>query len=195
MKAQIRNIIKTGLLLTAFTVVSQANAGLFLRDGGMVYDDVLDITWLQDANYAKTSGYDDNGLMSWEQANTWVDNLVYGGYDDWRLFNVSFDFSHCINNSLAWSNDSTCQDAESVHLFYEDFGLTPGQTYGQTTGEGRDNYNLFTNIGNSYYWSGTQNLDTGAISVFAPFIGFDAINYPAGQSYAWAVLLAFIPFT
>jgi len=29
----------------------------------MIYDDVLNITWLQDADYAQTSGYDPDGLM------------------------------------------------------------------------------------------------------------------------------------
>ena len=29
------------------------------------YDTALNITWLADANYAKTSGYDADGLMNW----------------------------------------------------------------------------------------------------------------------------------
>jgi hypothetical protein len=51
----------------------------------MLYDDVHNITWLQDANYAKTSGYDGDGRMTWSAAKTWADNLVYGGFSDWRL--------------------------------------------------------------------------------------------------------------
>ncbi|NNF16437.1 MAG: hypothetical protein HKN70_06795 [Gammaproteobacteria bacterium] len=31
-------------------------AALHDRGNGLIYDDVLDITWLQDANYALTSG-------------------------------------------------------------------------------------------------------------------------------------------
>ncbi|HED39985.1 MAG TPA: hypothetical protein ENJ13_06100 [Chromatiales bacterium] len=38
-------------------LASTAQATLFNRGGGMIYDDVLDITWLQDANYAVTSDY------------------------------------------------------------------------------------------------------------------------------------------
>lgn len=68
-----------------------ANATLWDRGGGLVYDDVLSITWLKDANYARTSGYDGDGSMNWGQVSTWVDNLAY--YDsirnitwtDWRL--------------------------------------------------------------------------------------------------------------
>ncbi len=38
----------------------------------MLYDDVLDVTWLQDANYAKTSNYDLDGRMDFTAANTWA---------------------------------------------------------------------------------------------------------------------------
>ncbi len=41
----------------------------------MVYDDVLDITWLADANYAQTSGYDSDGRMNFSAANTWAAGL------------------------------------------------------------------------------------------------------------------------
>lgn len=72
-----------GLLLAVASIT--ADAALYDRGNGMIYDDVLDITWLQDANYAKTSGYDSDGIMTWEEANAWADQLVYGGYSDWRL--------------------------------------------------------------------------------------------------------------
>ena len=62
--------------------VSPVHAALIVRSGGFVYDDVLDITWLQDANYAMTSGYDADGTMTWDDAFTWAANLNYGGYDD-----------------------------------------------------------------------------------------------------------------
>ncbi len=55
----------------------------------MIYDDVLGITWLADANQANTSGAavnpDSYGRMTWHDAETWVNNLSFGGYDDWRL--------------------------------------------------------------------------------------------------------------
>ena len=51
----------------------------------MIYDDDLDITWLQDANYAQTSGHDADGRMSWDNAVAWADGLSYEGYNDWRL--------------------------------------------------------------------------------------------------------------
>ena len=42
-----------------------AGATLIDRGGGLIYDTVLNITWLQDANYAQTMGYQDvGGYMS-----------------------------------------------------------------------------------------------------------------------------------
>ena len=75
-----------------FIVLSiPAHATLIDWGNGLVYDDDLDITWLQDANYAMTTGYDADGLMTWSEAMIWAENLVYfdldGGlmYDNWRL--------------------------------------------------------------------------------------------------------------
>jgi hypothetical protein len=40
---------------------------------------------LQDANYAQTSGYDADGLMTWADSKTWASQLSFGGFDEWRL--------------------------------------------------------------------------------------------------------------
>jgi len=80
-------------------------AALVDRGGGMVYDSVLKVTWLQDWNLAglhcneeEWHPYCDDpslppdgwspqmrGQMTWYEAKTWAKNLVYGGFDDWRL--------------------------------------------------------------------------------------------------------------
>lgn len=64
-----------GFLLTGLSSVAQG--ALYDRGGGLIYDDVLDVTWLQDANYAKTSGYDADGRMKWAEAMAWTSNLLY----------------------------------------------------------------------------------------------------------------------
>lgn len=77
------------VMMLAFSMAGPANATLWDRGGGLIYDDVLDITWLQDARYARTSGYDQSiTYMDWDAAVAWADSLVYGGYDDWRLPNT-----------------------------------------------------------------------------------------------------------
>lgn len=62
-----------------------AQADFINRGGGMIYDDVLDVTWLQDSNYAMTSGFDADGLMTWDLANSWAGGLTVGGVSGWRL--------------------------------------------------------------------------------------------------------------
>jgi len=80
-----------------------ANAQLYDRGNGMIYDSDQDVTWLQDANYAKTSGWADNpvysasvdGAMNGGWAEFWASNLVYGGYDDWRLPKINAFYLGC----------------------------------------------------------------------------------------------------
>lgn len=52
-----------------------AQAALNDRGGGLLYDDVLKVTWLQDAKYAKTSDYDGDVNMNWSDAKTCASSL------------------------------------------------------------------------------------------------------------------------
>jgi hypothetical protein len=81
-------------LLCACLCAGSAAAAVHDRGGGLLYDDVLDITWLQDANYAKTVKAPDatpEGAMDFKAAQAWVAGLVYHDavrgrdWDDWRL--------------------------------------------------------------------------------------------------------------
>src|SRR5881397_3601644 len=64
------------------------SATLIDRGNGLIYDDVLNITWVQDADLCLTLGDcvngDASGEMTWDDANTWAANLVYQGFSDWR---------------------------------------------------------------------------------------------------------------
>ena len=102
-------IILSLILTLGFTTFGYAS--LHDRGGGLIYDDVLNVTWLKDANYAKTSGYDSDGLMTWSEATTWATNLSY--YDSvrnvtwtgWRLpytlpvNGTSYGYDYAINGS------------------------------------------------------------------------------------------------
>ena len=72
-------------LMLIFGLAISTHATLINRGGGMIYSTDLNITWLQNANYPLTSGYDADGFMTWNEAMTWAANLSYGGYEDWRL--------------------------------------------------------------------------------------------------------------
>tara|TARA_R110002072_G_scaffold302988_1_gene490740 strand:+ start:1626 stop:2333 length:708 start_codon:yes stop_codon:yes gene_type:complete len=116
-------MIRTGLVIVGLTFSLSSNAALYDRGNGMIYDDVLDITWLQDANYAKTSGDDVDGMLWWN-AIAWVDQLVYGGFDDWRLPNlapsngVSYDDTWAYDGSSDRGYNITSPASELAYMFY-----------------------------------------------------------------------------
>lgn len=78
---QMKLIIAALFLISPFAT----QADFIDRGNGMVYDDALDITWLQDSNLAMTSGFDSDGLMTWDLAVTWAGGLTVGGVSGWRL--------------------------------------------------------------------------------------------------------------
>jgi hypothetical protein len=78
-----------GTLALCLVTVS-ANAALLSRMSGQAYyDNVSNLTWIADANLARTSGYDADGLMNWVAATgAWPASLSgasYLGQNDWRL--------------------------------------------------------------------------------------------------------------
>lgn len=80
------------LAVAAYWLTSpSSSAALLDRGGGLIYDTVNDITWLQDANYAQTSGFHATGRMHWHVAMSWAAGLHYVDtvrnttWSDWRL--------------------------------------------------------------------------------------------------------------
>jgi len=104
------NYALTALLFAAsLGFASTADSALMSRLGGQaVYDTDFNITWLADANYAQTSGYDTDGKMNWTTANAWAASLNIGGYTGWRLPTAD----------PACGTDFNCITNELGHLFY-----------------------------------------------------------------------------
>lgn len=73
----------------SLTMIESPDAALIDRGNGLIYDDVLNVTWVQDVALAQTLGQDSDGRFDWSGANAWVSQLVYAGYDDWRLPTLS----------------------------------------------------------------------------------------------------------
>jgi hypothetical protein len=164
----------------ALGVSTSVNAALFDRGNGMIYDDELDITWLQDANYAKTSGYHSSGWMDWYEANTWADNLVFRGYDDWRLPTTPEDGPAGYNIT----------SSEMGHMFYNNLGGTSGDCDGYvnaTFTDGNGNPGSFSNLRQDY-WSGTEKADNlYYVWVFSFCWGNQGAASHGSERYAWAV--------
>lgn len=191
------------LVIAAFFTAS-AQAALYDRGNGMIYDDVLDITWLQDANYAQTSGYDDDGRMTWSDANTWAANLSYGGYDDWRLASANLD--NAANPCQAY--DGSCDigpnntTGEMGHMFYNNLGnlsFFNADGSGPQDGWGLSNTSFtdavdgdtvsILNLLAGYYWLAEESIpDLNYGWAFSPLNGRQHnVHAKTGDLNAWAV--------
>jgi N-acetylneuraminic acid mutarotase len=169
------------IILVFLSIPNISHSALVDYGGGMIYDTDLDITWLQDANYAKTSGYDEDGLMTWEEAKTWAENLTFGGFNDWRL---------PVGDT---SIDLACgQEGELAHLQKVE-GITFGQNMATVAGP-------FINLPPSYslnywdsvaYWTKDYASDGNQALIYtfhwASWGGCQTANSVDNLVLAWAV--------
>jgi hypothetical protein len=191
------------LLLTAIglNLSSVAQASLVDRGEGMIYDDVLDVTWLKDANYAKTSGYTyegepgwlkGTGQMNWSRATEWAENLSYGGYNDWRLPSVNpVNFERMQHSS---SNDGSTDIGINISSTQSEMGYMFYQNLGNAGCNGTDlcltNTGIFNNLQPDSYWS-SRTFTPGPRHRLAYVLDMDKgkqrTETLANPGYAWAV--------
>ena len=125
----------TALVTPALSLGFVADARAELIDRGiydgvrLIYDSTQHLTWLGDANWAKTSGFDADGEMTWEEASAWASDLTIGGFS-WRL-PLTFDES---------CRGAACTNSEMGHLFTVD-------------GVSSTNPGPFLNVQEHQYWS------------------------------------------
>lgn len=140
----LRAILCIGVFSIGF--ISMANADLVARTGEMVYETDLNITWLSDANYAKTSGstygYGRDHRMDWNEAMAWAASLNVGGVSGWRLPTTD---TSCV--------DYNCTISEFGHLFYKELGGRAGHSVFESSDP---DLALFTSIEPVSYWSSTE---------------------------------------
>jgi hypothetical protein len=189
-----------------------AHATLLDRGGGLLYDDILNITWLQDANYARTSGYDENGKMNWDQATAWVNQLGY--YDsvrdttwtDWRLprtlpinglsyhYTLSYDGSTDVGYRISapGSPYPGSLASEMAYMHYNNLG---NKGY-YDSGWGLPNPGPFINLqaglipnSDEAYWSSTEYQPNTRHAEFFDFgLGYQNDDEKLNNDhYAWAV--------
>jgi hypothetical protein len=148
------------LYATVLAIISTTtHAELFDRGNGMIYDDDLDITWLQDANPI--------GWVSWDTANAWAESLVYGGFDDWRLpYTPQMDPTCVSIQTVDFLSYQDCTGGELGHLFYTELGNFYSTDYLDII---NNYYGPFFNI-QTGYWTSTRfdptlewPTDTGAM--------------------------------
>ena len=192
------------ITLSASVISGVANAGLIDRGNGLIYDDVLDVTWLQNANLSGTR-------MTWSDSVTWANNLDYGGFDDWRLTkvydegddgcNTSYTGTDCgynVNSSFTDGNGDTFF-SELAYMFHENLGNVD---YFDTNGNPQTGWNSvnisftdgvtgnsvsFENLDRTGYWSGTESATVNGLSwSFSTHGGYQGLA-GGDDRYAWAV--------
>ena len=156
------------LLLAGIGLASTAQAELIDR-AFAVYDTVSHLSWLKDANYAQTSGYDADGQMTWADANTWANGLTVGGFTGWRL-----PTALNADGSGPCGPGYNCTTSELGYLYYTDGGLSQGQNITSSAVLS----GLFSNMQNFVYWSGAE---------YAPFPLSRGTSIPALAASSSAV--------
>ena len=200
-KQTISAVVSTSLIcLGAASSVNAALIGrLVATPGGTdfqaYYDNVANLTWLADANYAATSGYaaanangginsaptniQANGQMGWQAANDWAAGLNVAGVTGWRLAYTLQPDSSCGSQSNGWSYGFNCTGSEMGNLFYNVLGNTAGSL---------NNMGPFSNVQADGYWSATEYAPLGG---FAWGFSMGDGNQNAGNQdysfYGWAV--------
>jgi len=186
-----------------------ANSALIDRGGGLVYDEGMNVTWLQDANYALTSGHSaasSTGTMWWSAAVEWADGLTYYDsirdvtYDDWRLPTV-LDIGAPGCELFTYMGGTECGynvapgSGEMAALFYSRLGnIARYDTEGnvEPLGWGLTNTGPFTNIQSLPYWYGTPDASDGQFAwIFnfetGPHTGRQTVNPKSFFLHAWAL--------
>jgi len=176
------------------------------------FDTVLNVTWLADANYAKTSGYttrdyylyDTEGKMWWVEAKYWAESLNFNGVTGWRLPEVmpvngsSFDYNYSIDGSTDYGANITSTQSELAHLFH----VTLGNRGIYDSGEGQSGFSWqnsgpFSNVDPyaDVHWTGTSydrpgaswEILVGEKFVFEAYYGVQGHTSYADKGFSWAV--------
>jgi hypothetical protein len=117
----------------------------------MIYDSTLNITWVQDWRLIVTNPTAKSNVTQ-AQAIVWADNLVFGGYDDWRLPTaLKADGTPCTSNS-------SCVASEFGHLFNVDWAAASALLIGVSVPN--DYWTSTLNPGNAtqaFYFSADLN--------------------------------------
>ncbi|MES9855259.1 MAG: PEP-CTERM sorting domain-containing protein [Sedimenticola sp.] len=189
------------LTLLPLLTLGSAQAALYDRGGGLIYDDVLNVIWLQDANA--------NGVMTWADANAWAGNLTVGNTRTWteasvwRLPSVgpindtTFNYMASsagdtdigYNISASGTTYAGSTQSEMAYMFYnnldgvgaEDTAGDSVSPYGLLSGTGP-----FTNLETSNYWSDQpQSFFNAMFFNFAT--GEQNVAITTNKLFAWAV--------
>lgn len=173
------------------------------------YDTVLNITWLADANYAKTSGFDADGAMTWDKASTWAAGLDYFGTTGWRLPTVKpvngvnfVEWPSTTNGSTDIGYNITSPQSELAYMYYVNLGLSGAfkvdGSFNPAAGVNSSGLQPIPDLAGSFihnfksnmYWTNVVNTDVLKSWGFwtSSFVaGAQGKDYRYNDHFAWAV--------
>lgn len=211
---KVQKTLAAVLALTAW-LSGAAQAALHDRGGGLIYDDVLNVTWLQDANYGAGSSYDNgdstsDGQMTWQNAVNWAANLSYYDsmrnvtYEDWRLPSLNpINGTNIIWGSSSYDGSTdfgyniTSTQNELSYMYYVNLG-NPGR-YSPTGADNGcfvgiiaclKNVGPFINLYSNAYTFGDESTPYPYNNAWWVFYMLDGLQYTGPKvytSYAWAL--------
>ena len=196
---------------------SGVEASLIDRGNGFIYDDVLDITWLQDARLATSStlgvsGIRSDGSMTWETGFEWIAALNatnYLGFDNWRMptltpvNGVSFQYTVSYDGSTDRGFNNLSPTNELSYLYYVGLGNVGLCSENNATGSSPDDCEMspygtwglqntgpFDNFIAGRYWTDVRHTNPDedrAFDLDATF-GQMGTGTTTGHKFVWAVI-------
>jgi len=165
-------------ILTQAALVGRLAATEGGTDYQAYYDTEADLTWLADANAAGVA-------MNWADANGWAAALTVDGVDGWRLADTLQPDASCNSQTSSASYGYNCTGSEMGNLFYNVLG---GNALSSITSIHNSNYDLFSNVQSSRYWSATGYAPgSNPAFDFTMYNGNQNYRDKLDSSYAWAV--------
>ena len=179
--------IRTSFIIKSLALsligVGVSQAALIDRGGGLIYDDVKNITWLQDIDYAITSGYSNTVKLNWSdamafaQSAEYVDNVRGVTWSDWRL-------PTAVNDPSTAGYDFTGASSELAYMYYVNLGLAPNYGAGA---KGSVKNHWFADLESRGYWTGTEAKAGRLAWDFQFGYGFSERNGMGDGLRAWLV--------
>ena len=169
------------------TIIADANAA----NGGVGLSGLAGYT-------LSANDFREGGEMTWQGAVAWVNYLnviKYGGSSKWALpttvdSSASFGFPNGQSGTFEGDPLVPVDSSQLAQLFYGQLGQVAGSSI-TTTNNGNGGYNLFSNIQDTEYWSGTQySASTGYAWVFQTNLG---VQYGYGDESTTFFALAVAP--
>jgi len=126
-----------------------------------IRNDGSQLMWMQDANYAKTSGFDPGGQITHSDAIDWASSLTFAGYTGWRL---------PVTSQNAAGSGGYNSSSEMGDLYYNELDNTAGSF---------TNAGPFFNIMDYWYWTSVDFVDPNHVMVFS---FYDIANSPTNEA-------------